>query len=132
MLWTVSGLVQQRYDLVQELLAGERPVSDLCAKYGVSRPLAYKWLGRYLAEGEDGLADRSRRPRHSPAATPAATCAKVRMLREQYPRWGSRTASTKARPLKIGSESPNAHLNPTGRRHFSHTGMGPLRPPPGL
>ena len=88
--WKVSGLVQQRYDLVQELLDGQQPASVICAKYGVSRTCGYKWVGRFLAEGEAGLADRLRRPHHSPAATAEATCEKVRALREQYPRWGSR------------------------------------------
>src|SRR5688572_27142854 len=31
-----------------------------------------KWLRRYRTEGRTGLRDRSRRPRRSPAATPAA------------------------------------------------------------
>jgi transposase InsO family protein len=33
---------------------------------GVAAPTARKWLGRYLAEGEAGLRDRSSKPKHSP------------------------------------------------------------------
>lgn len=88
--WKVSGLVQQRYDMVQELLAGEQPASAIFAKYGVSRTTGYKWLGRFVSDGQAALADRSRRPQHSPSATAPEVCAQVVALREQYPRWGSK------------------------------------------
>ena len=38
----------------------------VAAVAGVSEPTARKWLGRYLAEGESGLHDRSSRPKRSP------------------------------------------------------------------
>lgn len=37
-----------------------------CRRCGISRPTLRKWWRRYRAEGVDGLADRSRRPRTSP------------------------------------------------------------------
>lgn len=36
---------------------------------GVTEPTARKWLGRYLAEGEAGLHDRSSKPKYSPRTT---------------------------------------------------------------
>lgn len=39
---------------------------DAAAQAGVSEPTARKWLGRYLAEGEAGLKDRSSCPKRSP------------------------------------------------------------------
>jgi transposase InsO family protein len=44
---------------------GLRPV-EAAAEAGVSEPTGRKWLGRYLAEGESGLRDRSSRPKLSP------------------------------------------------------------------
>ncbi|MGH7626112.1 MAG: helix-turn-helix domain-containing protein, partial [Gemmatimonadaceae bacterium] len=38
-------------------------LSELCARYGVSRGIGDKWLARYDSEGRCGLADRSRAPR---------------------------------------------------------------------
>ena len=35
---------------------------------GVSRATCYKWVKRYLSEGEPGLVDRSSRPRTCPGA----------------------------------------------------------------
>jgi len=51
-------------------LAAYRELSDagaVCRRFGISRPTLRKWLRRYDAEGEAGLRERSRRPRHSPA-----------------------------------------------------------------
>ena len=42
-----------------------------------------KWVGRFCAEGVDGLRDRSSRPLSSPDQTPLATCAAVESLRRQ-------------------------------------------------
>ena len=35
-------------------------MAELCRRYGVSRRIGYKWVDRYVAEGVDGLQDRSR------------------------------------------------------------------------
>ena len=52
---------------VVALGAGERiNVSGVCREAGISRKTFYKWHARYLAEGLDGLEERSRRPKRSP------------------------------------------------------------------
>jgi transposase len=38
----------------------------VCRRFGISRPTLRKWVRRYAAEGEAGLREHSRRPRHSP------------------------------------------------------------------
>src|SRR3546814_1663115 len=50
---------------------------------GVSRRTVAKWLARYRAEGEAGLADRSSRPHCMPSATPADVVEQVITLRRQ-------------------------------------------------
>lgn len=50
---------------------------------GVSRQTAGKWVGRYLAEGEQGLRDRSTRPHRCRPMVPARLVLKIRRLREQ-------------------------------------------------
>src|SRR6478609_9052317 len=54
-----------RQILVDRILAG-RPAAHVAHEMGVSRPTAYKWLGRYRREGAAGLVDRSSRPHRSP------------------------------------------------------------------
>jgi transposase InsO family protein len=53
---------------------------------GVSSATAYKWIRRFVAEGEVGLLDRSCRPHRSPRLTSAALTNKILKLRER--RWG--------------------------------------------
>ncbi len=69
-----------RLQLVERVLAG-RPAAHVASEMGVSRATAYKWLGRYRAEGVAGLADRSSRPRRSPTRTDAVTEAAIVALR---------------------------------------------------
>jgi transposase InsO family protein len=63
-------------------------VTELCARYGVSRPTAYKWLARYRAEGVTGLAERSHRARHCPHQTPAPLVEALVAARHLHPTWG--------------------------------------------
>jgi len=54
--------------LVEAHLREGRSVAELAAAHGVHRSWLYKLVARYRAEGETGLAPRSRRPRSSPNA----------------------------------------------------------------
>jgi transposase InsO family protein len=73
-------------------LAGqpEANVRQLCRRFGISPKTGYKWLARFAEEGSVGLADRSRRPRHSPGRSEDALERRVLALRETYPDWGGR------------------------------------------
>ncbi|MQB02072.1 MAG: helix-turn-helix domain-containing protein, partial [Actinobacteria bacterium] len=59
---TVAG----RRLLVDRVLDQGWPVARAAEAQGVSRGTAHKWLARFSAEGEAGLADRSSRPHRSP------------------------------------------------------------------
>ena len=50
---------------------------------GVSEPTVRKWLGRYWAEGESGLNDRSSRPKHSPKSIKPQTALAIVELRRR-------------------------------------------------
>ena len=56
-------------------------VAHAAKAQGVSRQCAHRWIRRFDAEGVDGLADRSSRPRRCPTRTPAATEQRVLTLR---------------------------------------------------
>ena len=72
------------------MLAGQdgSNIRALCRRYGIQPRIGYKWLARYEAHGEAGLADRPRRPHASPDRTPEAVEAKVLALRRKHPCWG--------------------------------------------
>jgi len=56
----------RRMEMVRSVIEGGLTPVAAAAEAGVSEPTARKWLGRYLAEGEPGLRDRSSRPQRSP------------------------------------------------------------------
>jgi putative transposase len=45
-------------------------VTELCRRYGISRDTYYRYKAQLEADGLEGLLPKSRRPRHSPNATP--------------------------------------------------------------
>ncbi len=72
--------VHGRRLLVERVRSG-RPVAHVAAELGISRVTAHKWVRRWRAEGEAGLADRSSKPLTTPHRTPAVIEARVCDLR---------------------------------------------------
>ncbi|VDK99623.1 transposase [Bordetella pertussis] len=56
----------RRLEMVQQLIAHQVCVPEAARAYGVTAPTVRKWLGRFLAQGQAGLADASSRPTVSP------------------------------------------------------------------
>jgi len=74
----------RRLELVTDILEAGLTLCAAAAAHSVSLPTARKWLGRYLAEGEAGLRDRSSRPRVSPRAiAPGKALAIVELRRRR-------------------------------------------------
>jgi len=61
-------------------------VSHAAKAMGISRQCAHRWVGRWRADGEAGLADRSSRPRSCPTRTAAVVEAKIVALRTSHRR----------------------------------------------
>jgi transposase InsO family protein len=87
--WKAMEVQDQRVRFVVAASLGEKPMSALCAEFGISRPTGYEWLGRYRQDGLAGIRERSRRPHRSPERTVAELEAKVVSLRMRYPDWGA-------------------------------------------
>ncbi|NWB57519.1 IS481 family transposase [Pseudomonas sp. F8002] len=66
---------------------------ELCRRFGISPQTAYKWLGRYEEQGQQGLLEKSRRPATSPKLTKHALETEVLAIRREHPAWGGRTIS---------------------------------------
>ena len=74
----------RRLELVRDMTCGVMSRARAGAGHGVSAPTAYKWLGRYLAHGEQGLVDRSSRPARSPRSiSPGKALAIVELRRRR-------------------------------------------------
>ncbi|WP_413599693.1 IS481 family transposase [Bordetella pertussis] len=74
----------RRLEMVQQLIAHQVCVPEAARAYGVTAPTVRKWLGRFLAQGQAGLADASSRPTVSPRAiAPAKALAIVELRRKR-------------------------------------------------
>lgn len=95
--WREVSVVEQRREFVRLALVEGTNRRELCRRFGISPQIAYKWLSRFAA-GDDGLADRSRRPHRSPGRSEAAIETLVLAVRDAHPVWGARKiASSLAR-----------------------------------
>ena len=98
-------MAEQRYRAVLAVISDGRTVTEVAAAIGVSRQSLHAWLGRYEADGLEGLADRSHRPRQCPHQMPAVLEAAVLEARWQHPWWGPRRiafeVSKRHRPLGV-------------------------------
>ena len=73
--------VHGRRLLIERVVTGRRPVAHVVKELGCSRATGYKWLARWRAEGEAGLADRPSTAHRLPGKTPAEVEAQVCALR---------------------------------------------------
>ena len=108
--WKVDAVSDVRFALCHAVRSLHRPVAAVAREFGVSRKTAHKWLNVYddlgdrageaeaarEAEGAGGstvsaaaLADRSRRPRRSPARTGDDVERQALAVRDTY-NWGPR------------------------------------------
>ena len=69
--------------IVDRVLAGHRP-GEVAKQLGISRQTVYKWVRRWRAEGEAGLADRSSRPHRMPRQTSPETAAAIVAARTEH------------------------------------------------
>jgi len=100
------SVVEQRYRAVLEVRAGV-PVTEVAARFGVSRQSVHAWVRRYEAAGLGGLMDRSRRPESCPHQVSAEIEAVVCELRREHPRWG---------PLRLAHELGKSGAEPPPSR----------------
>ncbi len=62
----------------------------LCQEYGISTKTGYKWRERFLRQGQEGLAEESRRPRSSPQQLSQEEVCEIVRLKLAHPHWGPR------------------------------------------
>jgi len=80
--------IAQRRDFVTAMATGRWSITELCARYGVSRPTAYKWWRRWENDGDAGLAEHSRRPSACPHQVSERVEALLLEARQRYG-WGA-------------------------------------------
>ncbi len=81
-----------RYQMVQYALS--RGVKPTARVFGTSPPVVRKWLTRFKEQGYAALSDLSRRPHHSPRATPEDIKDRIVRLQKKYRRLGAAQVKT--------------------------------------
>lgn len=110
----VMNLKQEFVLLAQQDGANRR---ELCRRFGISPPTAYKWLRRYEEEGDKGLIEQSRKPASSPGICAPDVESAVIALRGQHPAWGGRKISRRLADLgtaKVASSTVTSILHRHG------------------
>ncbi len=89
--WKSSSPMEQRLEFIEAWLKKDLTVSRLCSEFGISRKTGYKIIGRFKAEGMNGLADLSRRPHSHPSTTSDEIAELICMMRARHPTEGAET-----------------------------------------
>jgi transposase InsO family protein len=104
MAWGTVKVDEQRMRFVVMASRRERSICELCAEFEISRATGHTWLRRYRQGGISEMAERSRRPHHSPTRTASGLEQRVVELRKQRPDWGARKLQVLL--AREGSELP--------------------------
>ena len=88
--WKEMCPMDQRAEFVKLWLTENYTKVELCKRFEISRPTGDLWILRFLAEGEQGMADRSRAPRRHPNQTAAWQCDRIIEMRKARPFMGPR------------------------------------------
>jgi transposase InsO family protein len=132
-----TNAMEQRLSFVVDYESGQWSMSELCERYGISRPTGYKWVERFEAEGRDGLVERSRAPNGCSHETPEQVVCLLLEARQQYG-WGAKKllqVLTKRHPRLVwpARSTVNAILDRHGRlrknrrrRKWKHPGAAAL------
>jgi transposase InsO family protein len=83
-----TSIETERRGFVRAYATGVWTMTELCARFGITRPTGYTWVARWRAEGEPGCVDRSCAPHTSPHRTDTTRIDQIVAARHEYG-WGA-------------------------------------------
>ncbi len=101
----------RRLEMVKDVLDRGLTPGAAAAAYGVSATTVGKWVGRYLAQGEAGLLDRSSRPKRSPRSIAPGKAMAIVELRRRRLTQGRIAASLGVSKSTVGRVLARAGLS---------------------
>ena len=137
--WTRTDPMTERAKFVLAAEEGLYSMTELSARFGITRQTGYKWLNRYREDGIGAMADRSRAPKRCPHRTPSEIEELVVECRKKHPRWGpdKLIAYLARRHPNVSLPAPstvgailkrNGLIEPKRRRRpIRHPGASPLQ-----
>jgi len=87
--WKETCAMQQRQAFIEAWLSREFSKSELCRRFGISRPTGDKWIERFCVEGSQGLVERSRAPHNRVNQTATRLVETILSTKHRYPSWGA-------------------------------------------
>ena len=117
--WKECSPMDLRREFVQLARAEGANIAALCRRFGISRRVGYKWIGRFQTGGPEALADQSRRPKRSPEIMDGKLEEQVVAMRQEHRSWGGRKIARRMRVLG-GTDvpSPSAITRALHRHHL--------------
>jgi len=100
-----------RAELVRRVVDQGQPRTVVAAALGIDPKTVGKWVSRFQAEGADGLADRSSRPRRLRAPTPPEAQDRIVVLRRQRFTGQQVARETGVSPATVSRVLRRARLN---------------------
>jgi putative transposase len=86
--WQEVTPMEQRERFVRDHQRALYTMTELCARYSISRKTGYKWLDRFDDGGRSALRDRSRAPHQCPHAMSHQVAQLICDARRAHPSWG--------------------------------------------
>ena len=88
--WKETTTMEQKIEFICEWLTEKYTITELCNGFGISRPTAYRLIGRYEKHGIEGLRAQSKMPINHPGRTKEYVEQKILHLKKKHPRWGAK------------------------------------------
>lgn len=79
---------EQRRQFVRSYVSGMWSMTELCERYGITRPTGYKWMARWETLGEAGLEEQPRAPHRCPHRMAPVVEDRLLAARREYG-WGA-------------------------------------------
>jgi len=86
--WKETSAMDEKIQMISDLLKREHNISEIGEHYQVSRKTVYKWLERYLDGGVGALKEASRSAHHHPNATAPEMVSEIIGAKLRYKDWG--------------------------------------------
>ena len=88
--WKETTTMEQKIEFICEWRTGKFTITELCKRFAISRPTAYKLIDRFEKQGYEGLKQCSRAPGKHPNETNEKIVDEILNLKAKYHRWGAK------------------------------------------
>jgi putative transposase len=105
MKWRTQTVKEGRLKFIHEALQTGLKFVELCFKYNISRNTGYKWLKRFLQDGEHGLLDRSRARKTQSTKLSTNIKQKIIEIKANFSKYGPKKIQNELR--KQGASVPS-------------------------